>query len=130
MRTQLVVGRHNSEAQEHEDAHESVAIGSVAFEADEDLVAVELLLGELEQRDEGVARALGQHARRHVDVEHAVDEQRAPLDLALVRQRILEAEQNRVGLVGDLLEVNVLLSPAGSEAARGRSSLGLIEIGR
>jgi len=120
LRAELVVGRHDGEAEEHEDAHERVPVGPRALEADEHLVALELLFGELEQRDEGVARALGQHARRYVHVEHAIREQRLPLDLALVRERTLEAEQHRVGLVGQLVEVHVVERLGRARRRRGR----------
>lgn len=102
----LVVGRYQVEAEEHEDTHERLAVRSVALEADVDALAAQLIFGELEQRDEAVARTLGQDARRNIDVKGAIDEQGLPLDLLLLAQRTLEAEQERVWVVGYFIKVN------------------------
>jgi len=108
LRHLLVTGRHDGEAQEHEDAHQRRAVGSVALEADEHLVALELLLGELEQRDEAVARALGQHRRGDVHEQDVVEEESTPFHLLVGAQRALEVEEQGVGVVCDLVEVREL----------------------
>lgn len=58
---QLVVRWDKVEAEEHEHSHEGLSIWSIALEAHVDTLAAQLLLGELQQRDKAVARALGQH---------------------------------------------------------------------
>lgn len=52
-------GRQHGEAQEHESAHEVAAVRTIIRKDHDDVFAVELFLGGLEQCDEALSAALG-----------------------------------------------------------------------
>lgn len=71
-RRQRGLGADRLEADEGERAHQVRAVQAVLADAQDDAVALELLLGELQQRDERVLRGLVRHGRRQVHVQHVV----------------------------------------------------------
>lgn len=73
-----LLGRHDGrcrgqhgEAQEHEGADQHLTISTIGSENHDNMLTVELILGGLQQRDEGVARTLRQHAVGQRDEERA-----------------------------------------------------------
>lgn len=71
-RCQRGLGADRLEADEGERAHKVRAVQAVLADAQDDAVTFELLLGELQQRDERVLRGLVRHGRREVHVQHVV----------------------------------------------------------
>lgn len=72
-RRQRGLGADRLEADEGERAHQVRAVEAVLADAQHDAVALELLLGKLQQRDERVLRGLVRHRRRQVHVQHVVE---------------------------------------------------------
>lgn len=71
-RCQRGLGADRLEADEGEGAHQVRAVQAVLANAQDDAVTFELLLGELQQRDERVLRGFVRHGRREVHVQHVV----------------------------------------------------------
>ncbi|CAN8014678.1 unnamed protein product [Ixodes persulcatus] len=90
--------RQRREAQKHEGAHNASSrtpVRTVLGEEDEDVIAAELLLGKLEQGDEGLSRALGQGAAGQLDKQAALAQNRLPAHLRVLRQTAAERQPHR-----------------------------------
>lgn len=87
--------RQRREAQKHEGAHNASPVRTVLGEEDEDVIAAELLLGKLEQGDEGLSRALGQGAAGQLDKQAALAQNRLPAHLRVLRQTAAERQPHR-----------------------------------
>ena len=81
---------------------------SIALEADVDALAAQLLFGKFEQRHKAVAGSLRQDGRWNINIESAIDKQSLPLDFLLLAERMLEAEEQRIRVVGYFIKVNEL----------------------
>lgn len=71
-RGQRGLGADRLEADERERADEVRPVQAILADAQDDAVTLELLLGELEQRNERVLRGLMRHRRRQIHVQHVV----------------------------------------------------------
>lgn len=86
-RHELVSRRQYAEAEEHERAHDVGAIGAIFGERQDHVAAVQLLLGELEQRHEALLRARLHETRRYLEVEPAAPQDALPAPVPRRSQR-------------------------------------------
>lgn len=127
-RGQRGLGADRLEADERERADQVRPVQAVLADTQDDAVALELLLGELEQRNERVLRGLVRHRRRQIHVQHVVQrvEDRLPGAELLRGDKQLQRDLGRGGLRQHLLDDGGLMLVHEINGRLGKIKIGIL----
>lgn len=110
-RRQMRLGTERLKAQEQKRAHQILAIDAILAHAQHNAVHVQLVLGELQQRDERLLGGLGQQNVGQRNVQHVVVRVQHRLPAAAHRLRHVQLQRDLDGLllVEDALDAGILV---------------------